>query len=153
MLPKIEGTLLPGLPWGEISFDEVLDQYEAACITLQRSPAGQLYLTWWNDADDVIERWVCLRMTKQRLRAVLSDEMKPRKAMANPEDGYLLVVDIDLETDRPGPHRQNHLRRSAAGYVAPPRSYPENPDAGRLVDGECHVNVQSAHRRRPSGRW
>ena len=101
MLPKIEGTLLPCLPWGEISFDEVLDQYEAACITLQRSPAGQLYLTWWNDADDVIERWVCLRMTKQRLRAVLSDEMKPRKAMENPEDGYLLVVDIDLETDIP----------------------------------------------------
>ena len=101
MLPKIEGTLLPGLPWGEISFDEVLDQYEAACITLQRSPAGQLYLTWWNDADDVIERWVCLRMTKQRLRAVLSDEMKPREAMENPEDGYLLVVDIDLETDTP----------------------------------------------------
>ena len=37
MLSEIEGNLLPSLPWGEISFDEVLDQYEQACITLQRA--------------------------------------------------------------------------------------------------------------------
>ena len=101
MLPEIKGIQLLTLPWGETTFDEVLDQYEAACITLQRSPEGQLYMTWWNDADDVIERWVCLRMTKQRLRAVLSGEMVSREAIENPEDGYLLAVDIDLATDKP----------------------------------------------------
>ena len=99
MLPEIEGTLLPGLPWGEISFDNVLDYYEQACITLQRGPDGQLYLTWWNNMDDAVERWVCLPLSKARLQAILSGEMPSRYAMDHPEDGYVLVVDIDLETD------------------------------------------------------
>lgn len=99
MLPKIKGTLLPGLPWGDISFDEVLDQYEQACITLQRGQSGELYLTWWSDADMEMERWICLPLTEARLHAIFAGEIAPRNAMENPEDGYLLAVDIDLATD------------------------------------------------------
>ncbi len=99
MLPKIKGSLLPRLPWGEISFDEVLDQYEQACITLQRGQSGELYLTWWSDADMEMERWICLPLTEARLHAIFAGEIAPRNAMENPEDGYLLAVDIDLATD------------------------------------------------------
>lgn len=99
MLSQIKGTLLPGLPWGDISFDEVLDQYEQACITLQRGQSGELYLTWWSDADTEVERWICLPLTEARLHAIFAGEIAPRNAMENPEDGYLLAVDIDLATD------------------------------------------------------
>ena len=101
MLPEIKGTLLPILPWGEFSFDEVLAYHNGPRLLLQRSPGGQLYLAWWNDENDDWERWVCLPLSEARLHAVLSGEMVSRDAMENPEDGYLLVVDIDLETDAP----------------------------------------------------
>ena len=132
MLPKIKGSLLPGLPWGEISFDEVLDQYEQACITLQRGQSGELYLTWWSDADTEVERWICLPLTDARLRAIFAGEIAPRNAMENPEDGYLLAVDIDLATDAVVrvvkttaaafpqdalPHPEAHLRKPAPASV------------------------------------
>ena len=89
------------LPWGRFSYETVLDSYEQACILLERDAAGRLYLAWWSDADQYVERFVCLPLTKERLRAILSDEMAPLAAMQNPEDGYVLAVDIDLETDTP----------------------------------------------------
>ncbi len=101
MLADIDGTLLPQLPWDRFSYDTVLDHYDGALILLERDSSGRLYLAWWSDADQDVERFVCFRLTKVRLRAILSDELSPLAAMENPEDGYLLVVDIDLETDRP----------------------------------------------------
>ncbi len=101
MLAEIKGTPLIDLPWGRFSYETVLDSHEEACILLERDAAGRLYLAWWSDADQDVERFVCLPLTKERLRAILSDEILPLAAMQNPEDGYLLVVDIDLQTDKP----------------------------------------------------
>lgn len=101
MLAEVEGIPLPELPWGQFSHDTVLHQHEEACILLERDAAGRLYLAWWSDADQDVERFVCFRLTKARLRAMLSDGIAPLAAMENPEDGYLLAVDIDLETDQP----------------------------------------------------
>ena len=101
MLSEVEGIPLRELPWGGFSYSTVLCQHEGACILLERDAAGRLYLAWWSDADQDVERFVCFRLTKARLRAILSDEVSPLAAMENPEDGYLLAVDIDLETDQP----------------------------------------------------
>jgi len=99
MLSEIEGTQLPGLPWGEISFDEVLGYYDGPRILLERDESGQLYLVWWSDADKEMERWICLPLTEARLHAIFSDQMSPRDAMENPEGGYLLAIEFDLTTD------------------------------------------------------
>ncbi len=99
MLSVIKGMLLPSLPWDEFSFDEELAYYNGPRLLLQRGKDGELYLAWWNDEDDALERWLCLPLSEARLHAVLSGEMASRDAIENPEDGYLLVVDIDLETD------------------------------------------------------
>ena len=101
MLREIEGTSLPVTPWGEFTFSEILDYYDGPRIMLERDKKGGLYLIWWGDVDEDCERWVCLPLTKARLRAILSNEMLPLAAMENPEDGYLLAVDIDLATDKP----------------------------------------------------
>ncbi|MYC34840.1 MAG: hypothetical protein F4X64_16915 [Chloroflexi bacterium] len=98
MLAEIEGILLPKVPWGEFSYDTILDCYESAIIMLERDDAGRLYLVWWNEADQDMEQFVGIPLTKTRLGAILSDAISPLNAMENPEDGYLLVVDIDLET-------------------------------------------------------
>lgn len=99
MLSEIKGTLLPSLPWGEFSFDEELAYFNGPRLLLQHGKIGQLYLAWWNDEDDAFERWLCLPLSEARLHAVLSGEMASRDAIENPEDGYLLTVDIDLDTD------------------------------------------------------
>ena len=99
MLPKIKGSLLPGLPWGEISFDEVLDYYDGPRILLERDESGQLYLVWWSDADMEMERWICLPLTEARLQAIFSGQVSPRDAMENPEGDYLLAIEFDLTTD------------------------------------------------------
>ena len=101
MLAEVEGTPLRELPWGQFSYDTILDYYDGPMILLERDNEGRLYLAWWSDADQDVERFVCFRLTKTRLRAVLSNEMLPLAAMENPEDGYLLAVDIDLATDKP----------------------------------------------------
>lgn len=99
MLPKIKGTLLPGLPWGEFSFDEVLDYHDGPRILLERDESGQLYLVWWSDADMEMERWICLPLTEARLQAIFSGQISPRDAMENPEGDHLLAIEFDLTTD------------------------------------------------------
>ncbi len=101
MLLGIAGTPLMNLPWGEFSFDEELEHYNGSRLLLQRGEDGKPYLAWWNDGDDHFERSVCLPLSEAKLQAVLSGEIASRDAMEYPEDGYLLVVDIDLDTDQP----------------------------------------------------
>ena len=73
----------------------MLDYYDRPRILLEGDPEGPLYLVWWSDEDGDVERWICLPLSKSRLRAISSGAMSPREAMDNPEDGYLLAVDTD----------------------------------------------------------
>ena len=98
MLSEIKGVRLPNLPWHDFAFDEVLDYYDGPRLLLERGLAGELYLAWWNDADADTDRWVCLPVSRARLQAVLSGQMPAHDALQRPEDGYLLVVDFDLNT-------------------------------------------------------
>ena len=77
----------------------LLEYYDGPRLILQRSRAGQLYLAWWNDADESIDRWIYLPVSEWRLRAILSGHMPVLDALKDPEDGNLLVVDIDVATD------------------------------------------------------
>lgn len=98
MLPEIKGhSVTP--PWRDFAFDEVLDYYDGPRLLLERGPDGQLYLAWWNANDAAVARWICLPVSKQRLTAIVSAQIPARAAMEQPEDGSLLVVDIDLDTD------------------------------------------------------
>ena len=99
MLPKIKGALVTNPPWREFSFSEVLLYYDGPRLCLERGPDDAMYLAWWNGIDDPVERWGCLSLTLPRLQAVLSGQMPPRDAMQRSENGYLLVVDLDLTTD------------------------------------------------------
>ena len=99
MLPAIKGTRLAEAPWHEFSYDTVLAYYDGPRMLLQRGRAGQIYLAWWNDADDAAERWICLPVGPARLRGILSGRVKPRHAIDHPENGRLLVIDIDFDTD------------------------------------------------------
>ena len=99
MLPAIKGERLAKAPWYEFSFETVLDYYDGPRVLLQHGRDGQAFLAWWNDEDASAERWVCIPVGPARLRGILSGQVKPRHAFDYPEYGYLLVVDIDFETD------------------------------------------------------
>ena len=99
MLPEIEGAKFPNFPWNSFVFERVLEYYDGPRLLLQRSQAGQLYLAWWNDADESIDRWIYLPVSEQRLREILSGSVSALDALSNPEDGNLLVVDIDVGID------------------------------------------------------
>ena len=99
MLPQIEGTKLPTLPWNTVTFERVLDYYDGPRLLLQRSQAGQLYLGWWNDSDETVERWVYLPLSALRLYEIVSGAIPSLEALKSPEDGYLLAVDIDLGSE------------------------------------------------------
>ena len=99
MLPEIQGAKLRNFPWNAFVLDLVLDYYDGPRILLQRSKAGQLYLAWWNDEDDDTDRWLYLPLSEERLHEVLSGSIPALDALNNPEDGNLLVVDIDVNTD------------------------------------------------------
>ena len=99
MLPAIKGIRLSEAPWHEFSFDTVLGYYDGPRMLLQRGKSGELYLAWWNDEDDAVERWVCIPVGSDSLRAILSGRTKLRQSMDCPENGQVLVVDLDLQTD------------------------------------------------------
>ena len=99
MLPEIEGAKFPNFPWNSFEFERVLEYYDGPRLLLQRSQAGQLYLAWWNDADESIDRWIYLPVSEPRLREILSGSVSALDALSNPEDGNLLVVDIDVGVD------------------------------------------------------
>ena len=99
MLPEIEGAKLPNFPWHNFAFEQVLEYYDGPRLILQRSRAGQLYLAWWNDSDEAIDRWIYLPVSESRLREILSGNMPALDALKNSEDGNLLVVDIDVAID------------------------------------------------------
>ena len=99
MLPTISGTPLFDAPWREFSFDTVLGYYDGPRLLLQHGKSGELYLALWNDDDDAVERWVCIPVGLAGLRAILSGQVNLRHAIDYPENGQLLVVDLDLATD------------------------------------------------------
>ena len=99
MLPTISGTPLPDAPWRDFSFDTVLGYYDGPRLLLQLGKSGELYLALWNDDDEAVERWVCIPVGLAGLRAILSGQVNLRHAIDYPENGQLLVVDLDLATD------------------------------------------------------
>ena len=99
MLPAIEGIRLAEAPWHEFSFDTVLAYYDGPRMLLQRGKSGEPYLALWNDADDAAERWVCIPVGPDSLRAILSGRTYLRQVIDCPENGQILVVDLDLKTD------------------------------------------------------
>ena len=99
MLPDVKGTTLPGPPWKAFSFERVLQYYDGPRLLIRQSSAGQLYLAWWSDADESTERWIYLPLSERRLRQILWGEIPSLDALSAPEDGHLLVLDEDLETD------------------------------------------------------
>ena len=99
MLNSIPGTTLPYLPWRDVTFDKVLQYYDGPRLLLRRTDDGQLYLAWWSDADESVERWLYLPVTRSRLHDVLTGKTTSRNALNSPEDGYVLALDVSSETD------------------------------------------------------
>ena len=99
MLTKIKGTKIPVPIWSQQSPSMVLRYYDGPRLLLQRSLTGQLFLAWWRDSDDHTDRWLYLPSAKKRLRAVLSGKITTLEALRSPEDSFLYIVDIDVESD------------------------------------------------------
>ena len=98
MLPEIEGARISNFPWNSFVFEQVLEYYDGPRLLLQRSRAGQLYLAWWNDAEGPVDRWTYLPVSESRLNDVLSGGLAVLDALRDPEDGCLVVVDVDVRT-------------------------------------------------------
>ena len=79
--------------------DRVLEYYDGPRLLLQKSRAGQFYLAWWSDTDEITDRWIYLPLSESRLHAVLSGSISVVDALKDPEDGSLLVIDKDTATD------------------------------------------------------
>ena len=99
MLPSVRGVSLPNPPWSAFSFDRVLQYYDGPRLVLQKSRAGQLFLAWWSDSDDSVERWIYLPLSQHRLHEILSGAMPSLEGLHSPEDGCLFVIDKDPQTD------------------------------------------------------
>ncbi len=90
---------LPRASWNRFSLDRVLLDFDGPRLILRRSEAGQLYLAWWLETMDSIDRWIYLPLSPSRLHTILSGGIPTREALRQPEDGFLLVIEEDLETD------------------------------------------------------
>ena len=141
MLHKVKGAKVPNLP-DEFPIDEVLVYYDGPRLMLQGYEDGQLYLAWWHDDDGTVERWIYLPVSEERLRVILSGKMTDRYAMDNPEDGYILVVDVDWDNDAA-------MRTVKTTTAALPQDALPDPDARLdipMPDGICEPPYNKAAR-------
>ncbi len=99
MLTEIQGTSVQASILGSSELDRTLVYYDGPKVILRRTRAGQLYIAWWSDADEDIERWVYLPISRSRLERVLSGSLGSREAIDQPEDGFIIVADIDVNGD------------------------------------------------------
>ena len=99
MLAQIRGTQLPDAPWGDLTLDIVLDYYDGPRLLLRRSRSEQLFLAWWSDSHDSIERWIYLPVSESRLHQILSGEIPSFDALHDPEGGFVYVADTDMHTE------------------------------------------------------
>lgn len=99
MLP-VDGNKTCDFPWDDFDYEQVLIYYDGPRLILQQSGLGQLYLSWWNDTDELIDRWICLPVSTDRLRTILSGSISVMDALREPENGALVVVDEDLSTGK-----------------------------------------------------
>ena len=128
MLPDIQGQEISDYGWDASSFQQVLQYYDGPRLLLRKSQAGQLFLGWWNDSDHLAERWVFLPLSESRLHDILGGTITSLEGLKNPEDGYLLVVDLDVDS---GTVRQTIMTNAAA---LPTDSLP-------LQDARLHIPV------------
>ena len=98
-MPKINGTRLPNPPWGESTLEIVLQYYDGPRLLLQKSQSEQLFLAWWSDTYESIERWIHLPVSKSRLHQILSGQISSLDALNYPEEGHLYVTDTDMRTE------------------------------------------------------
>lgn len=96
MLPHIAGKPLDTLPWEHGDFLEILSYYDGPRVVLQKDALGKLYIGWWNDEDGERERWVYVGVSEARLRMILDGGIASRDAIMNPEDGCVIVCDVDF---------------------------------------------------------
>lgn len=97
MLPYIKGTILPAHFWSSFTFERVLQYYDGPRLLLQKNQAGQIFLAWWSDSDETTERWIYLPISEPRLHSVLSGVISSHEALREPEDGFLLVIDRNVD--------------------------------------------------------
>lgn len=98
-MDKAKGIELPNPPWNDFTLDLVLKYYDGPRLLLQRSRSEQLYLAWWSDSEESIERWIYLPVSRSRLGEILSGEIPSLDALDNPENGHIYIVDVNVESD------------------------------------------------------
>ena len=149
MIPHIAGEPLNETPWKHGDFLEILSYYDGPRVVLQKDALGKLYIGWWNDEDDERERWVYVGVSPSRLRMILDGNVPSREAIENPEDGYVIVCDLDFGDD-------GAVRAIAADPASvPERSLParrarlETVVAGDLV--EESITIRRHPKKRQGG--
>ena len=135
MIPKIPGKQIKKLPWPPDDFLEVLSYYDGPRIVLQKDETGKLYIGWWNDEDDTCERWVYVGISKGRLKKTLNGQIPSRDVIDHPEDGYVIVYDINLDD----------CGRAQALATAPANVPPESlPLPGALLSAALSCRLPTA---------
>lgn len=98
-MDRADGIELTSPPWNDLTLDLVLKYYDGPRLLLQRSKSEQLYLAWWSDSEESIERWIYLAVSRSRLGEILSGEIPSLDALDNPENGHIYIIDVNAESD------------------------------------------------------
>src|SRR2546423_618764 len=71
-----------------------LIRYDGPVLSLFENAEGEPYLFLWCDLDEVANRWLIARVTRERLVRYLDRRLSLRDLILSPADGYLFVADI-----------------------------------------------------------
>jgi hypothetical protein len=69
--------------------------FDGPLLSLFENKEGDLYLYYWCDTNDTLNRWIILRVSIKSIKKYLSKKISLRDLILNPIDKFLYFVDMD----------------------------------------------------------
>ncbi len=94
-MEAIEGIRLENFWLTDLRRVADLIYYDGPILSHFKNNQGDDYLYCWSDADEIYNRWLIFRVSRQSLNKYLTRQLSLRELMLNSADRFLHCIDID----------------------------------------------------------
>ena len=93
----LKGTPLDALPFGPLTHVRDLIYYDGPLLSEYKTEQGDPVIFNWCDCDELVNRWLVLRVTPELLEGYVKGEVHQRTLLLSPADGVVYFTDNDTD--------------------------------------------------------
>jgi len=112
-MEAIEGIRLENFWLTDLRRVADLIYYDGPILSHFKNNQGDDYLYCWSDADEIYNRWLIFRVSRQSLNKYLTRQLSLRELMLNSADRYFEPIVFDFEAVKEQPLPQLYTQLAA----------------------------------------